>query len=154
MSSQKQHAPKATAQAKDNPLLTAALRYASRGWAVFPLVSRTKVPFKGTHGFKDVSMDPATICAWWAKWLDANIGIATGEASNLTVLDTDPRNGAHLTLDALIAEHGVLPATATVITGSGGRHLYFNHTFTLARGSNALGPGVDLKSDGGFIVAP
>jgi hypothetical protein len=130
------------------------LAYAKRGWAVFPLVPRSKLPFKGSHGFKDATTDHATIRAWWAKWPDANIGIATGEASNLTVLDIDPRNGGHLTLNALIAEHGALPATATVITGSGGRHLYFNHAFTAAKGVNALGPGVDLKNDGGLVIAP
>jgi Bifunctional DNA primase/polymerase, N-terminal len=37
---------------------------------------------------------------------------------------------------------------------SGGLQLYFTHAFTAAKGNNALGPGIDLKSDGGLVVAP
>jgi Bifunctional DNA primase/polymerase, N-terminal len=142
------------AQSKANPFLDAALQYASRGWAVFPLVPRSKVPFKGSHGFKDATTDPATIREWWTAHPDANIAIATGQVSNLTVIDTDPRHGGHLALEALITEHGDLPATAIVRTGSGGQHYYFSHVFTAAKGTNALGPGIDIKSDGGFILAP
>jgi hypothetical protein len=158
MSTLKQYSPKAASQLTPeqaaNPLLAAALAYAKRGWAVFPLVPRSKVPFKGSHGFKDATTDPATIRAWWAKWPDANIGIATGEASNLTILDIDPKNGGPATLENLLAKHGPLPPTAIVRTGSGGLHYYFNHVFTTAKGNNALGPGIDIKSDGGLILTP
>jgi hypothetical protein len=154
MPTSKQYAPKGAAKPKDNPSLTAALHYASRGWAVFPLAPRTKVPFKGSHGFKDATTDATMIRAWWMEHPDANIGIATGEVSNLTIIDIDPRNGGDATLDALIAEHGNLPPTATVRSGSGGLQLYFMHAFTGAKGTNALGPGIDIKNDGGYVAAP
>jgi Bifunctional DNA primase/polymerase, N-terminal len=149
--------PTATPPALSTPALSlaeAARAYAEMGWSVFRLAPRSKSPLKGSHGFKDPTTDPATIRAWWTEHPDANIGIATGQVSNLTIVDIDPRHSGHLTLDALIAEHGDLPATAAVATGSGGVHYYFRHVFTAVKGNNALGPGIDIKSNGGFILAP
>lgn len=133
--------------------LDCVLAYASRGWQVFPLAPRDKVPMKDTHGFKDATANAVTIRKWWTRWPDANIGIRTGEVSNLVVIDIDPRNGGHLTWADLESEHDRLD-TAEVFTGSGGRHLYFNHAFIAAKGNDALGPGIDIKSNGGYVVAP
>jgi Bifunctional DNA primase/polymerase, N-terminal len=65
----------------------------------------------------------------------------------------DPRNGGTLTLDNLQAAHGRFHTTE-VITGSGGTHFYFSHAFTASKGTHALGQGIDLKTDGGYVVAP
>ena len=71
------------------------------------------------------------------------------------VLDIDPRHGGDETIRQLEAEHEPLPGTATVLSGSGGRHLYFQHSgFTVHSGDGALGVGLDIKGDGGSIVAP
>ena len=149
--------------------LTCALDYAKRGWPVLPLYgardgrctcgkvdcgSPAKHPCT-TNGLKGASTDRATIEGWWAKWPAANIGITTGAASGLVVLDVDPRHGGNESLDELIAEHGPLPATVECLTGGGGRHLYFLHPGgTIKNSAGKIGNGLDVKADGGYVVAP
>jgi hypothetical protein len=150
-------------------LVEAALAYAARGWPVFPLHDVTagkcscgrdcghsagKHP-RTPHGVKDATTDPAQIRAWWDRWPRANIGLATGAASGVAAIDIDPRNGGDFTVEDLEAEHGKFPPTAESLTGGGGRHLLYQHPGAALRcGADALGPGVDLKADGGYIVAP
>ena len=93
-------------------LLDWALEHARRGWPVFPLLPRAKQPFPAKsacthlphrHGFKDATLDADTIRAWWTDHPDANVGIVTGRASGLLVVDIDPRSGGDVTLAELIA---------------------------------------------------
>src|SRR5579884_1684144 len=87
--------------------LEAALAYAGWGWAVFPLhavvdgrcscrraacAHPAKHPVT-RHGLLEATRDPARIRLWWARWPWANIGVATGAASGLVVVDVDPRSG-------------------------------------------------------------
>jgi putative DNA primase/helicase len=141
------------AGAEEDPLLGAALDLASRGIPVFP-VTPQKVPLTA-HGFKDASMDPAQIRSWWTHHPRAGIGVPTGPASGLVVVDLDPRNGSEATVRELERKHGAFPATVTSRTGSGGTHFFFNHPGRYVKGgSGKLGPGVDLKGDGGYVVVP
>ena len=72
-----------------NKLLEAAIKYATEyGWAVFPCSSTSKKPLT-PHGCKDAKKNVGAIKAWWKKWPDASIGVATGTASNLIVIDED-----------------------------------------------------------------
>jgi putative DNA primase/helicase len=99
--------------------------------------------------------DPGVIRRWWATWPDANVGIVTGAASGIVALDVDPRNGGDEALDALVRRYGRLPITATVITGGGGRHVLLAHPGRRVPSTpNALGRGVDVRGDGGQVVAP
>ena len=147
--------------------LETALVYASRGWPVFPVHTPTgaecscgkpncehagKHP-RTKHGFHDATTDQTTIQRWWTRWPDANIGIATGAASGLVVLDVDPRHGGDETLADLERKHGSLPNTVECLTGGGGRHIYFAHPGGQVK-SRTIAPGVDVKADGGYIVAP
>src|SRR5690606_4430697 len=73
----------------------------------------------------------------------------------LLIIDVDPRHGGDDSLAELEAELGPLPHSWEVKTGGGGRHLYF----TVPAGSNISNltnwrPGVDLKSAGGYVMAP
>ena len=69
--------------------LEAAIKYATvYGWAVFPVSSETKKPLT-PHGCKDAKKSVGAIQAWWRRWPDAAVGIATGTASNLIVIDED-----------------------------------------------------------------
>jgi len=98
---------------------------------------------------------PATeseIVSWWRRWPDANLGIVTGSVSRLGVLDIDPRNGGDRSLDGLEARWGPLPATLEDRTGGGGRHLWFAIADRLPMA--ILAPGVELKGEGGLVVAP
>jgi putative DNA primase/helicase len=82
-----------------------------------------------------------------------NIGILTGAPSGLLVLDVDPDNGGDATLDDLVAEHGPLPTTYTVRTGSGGTHYYFTGA-DIGNSAGRLGKGLDIRGEGGQVVAP
>jgi DNA-binding transcriptional ArsR family regulator len=103
----------------------------------------------------DASADEAVIRAWWERWPDANLGVATGLASGLFVLDVDPAHGGDESLEILVARHGAPPGGPISHTGGGGRHLLFAHPgFRVPSRSGALGSGLDVRSDGGYIVAP
>ena len=123
--------------------------YAKRGLPVFPLKARSKQPLTA-HGFRSATRNLGCIETWWKRWPDANIGIPTGAASGLLVLDVDPRNGGTESLERSILEHGPLPDTAGQITGGGGRHIIFRHPGGPV--PKTLAPGIDLKGDGGYIV--
>jgi hypothetical protein len=100
---------------------------------------------------------PTTIQTWWTQWPDANIGIATGARSGLIVLDVDPRHGGEITLERLQRQHGALPPTVQSRTGGGGCHYYFQYPgprFRIPSGVHKLGRGLDIKADGGYVVAP
>ena len=72
-----------------NKLLDAAIEYATKyKWAVFPCSPTSKKPLT-PHGCKDAKKDPGAIRAWWKRYPDAGIGIATGAISNLIVIDED-----------------------------------------------------------------
>lgn len=103
---------------------------------------------------QEASADAETIAGWGRSWPDANVGIATGSASGIFVLDVDPDKGGADSLARLVAEHGALPETAQAATGSGGSHYLFRmpgHPVTNSAG--ALGKGLDIRGDGGQIVA-
>lgn len=129
-------------------LIDSALTYASLGWPVFPC--QGKVPLT-KHGFKDATTDPALIATLFAQ--PCNLAIRTG--NGLCVLDVDVRDGKHGddTLHAWEQQHGILPKTKSVKTWSGGQHYYFKH-FGPLKSKTDLGPGIDFKADGGYVIAP
>ena len=71
-----------------------ALYYAELGFAVFPLIPDTKIPFKGSGGLHDATTDERIIQDWWLQEPDANIGLST---QNLVVVDIDQPNHPWLT---------------------------------------------------------
>src|SRR5271163_4712141 len=135
-----------------NPLREAAIEYALRGWAVFPLNERSKHPNGNLvpQGYQEASKQASDCLYWWERYPQGNIGIAC-RPSGLVVLDIDPRHGGMDTLHDLEQRLGPLPETERSITGSGGLHILFKDPGTHLKGQ--LGPGVDVKSLG-FIVAP
>jgi hypothetical protein len=133
----------------------AALAYASRGVPVFPGRPGSKEPLT-PHGFKDASVNPGKITAWWNRWPNANICIPTGEASGIWVLDVDGEEG-RASLATLELKHGPLPQTTLVETGGGGAHYYFPlppHEATVKNSNGQLGSGLDVRGEGGYILAP
>ena len=140
--------------AADGVMLKAALAYAEKfHFSVFPCRAQGKEPLT-KHGLKEASKDAATVLAWWKRWPRANVGIATGAASGIVVLDVDARAGGRESLAILEDEQGRLPETRTVLTGGGGQHLYFRDQGGLRNSAGRLGAGLDLRADGGYVVAP
>jgi Bifunctional DNA primase/polymerase, N-terminal len=165
--------PAAIRSPAENPNLKAALRYAKRGWKVLPLWPRdgdecgcgdSKCDNPGKHpigrlapnGFKSATTDEKEIRRWFRKYPDAGIGIATGEVSGIVVLDIDVKNGkdGSTSLVPLLAQYDLLPETKTAATPSGGTHRYFKYAKGIGCSTDKLGPGLDVKGDRGFIVAP
>lgn len=135
-------------------MLAAALTYARRGVPVFPLQPGRKEPAT-QRGFYDATTDPETIRRWWARVPTANIGIPTGEASGWLVLDVDPDRGGRESLERLEATHGPIGATLRVRTGGAGEHIILRYPAgeKVANSAGKLGPGLDVRGEGGYIVA-
>lgn len=141
----------------------AAEDYARRGWYVLPLhhvtregkcscqSQRCSSPAKHPlirRGLKDATRDESVIRRWWTQWPEANVGIRTGSDSGIVVVDLDtPR-----AMEELRAR-GDLPETLTVRTAKG-THLYFESPSERLRPRTALIPGVDLRADDSYVVAP
>ena len=136
-------------------LLAAALSYSRLTWAVLPVQPKGKAPLGKLvpHGLLNASTDPDILQQWWADEPQANIGIRTGTISGLLVLDIDPRNGGDQSLARWEQQYGTLPETVEALTGGGGRHLVFAYPGGSLQ-SKVFLPGVDMKADGGYIVAP
>jgi hypothetical protein len=135
-------------------LLESALSLSERGFAVLALQPGGKKPlFDG--GYKKATRDTEVIARWWSFWPNANVGAATGAASGFFALDVDPRHGGDETLAELERKWGALPITLTSLTGGGGRHLLFRHVAGIRNSAEKrLGPGLDVRGEGGHIVAP
>jgi hypothetical protein len=132
----------------------AALGYLSRGWSVLPVRPRDKRPLIRWESLQEARPSEADLADWFRRWPDANLGIVTGAISNLIVLDIDPKHGGDDTLERLERRFGRLPTTVESHTGGGGRHLYFRHPGYPVRNRAGIGQGIDLRGDGGYVVAP
>lgn len=138
-------------------MLTFALDYAKRGFAVFPL-KQDKTPYI-SNGFQKATTDEMQIETWWKRWPQANIGIATGQMSGgLCVIDLDVdeekgKNGLKAMRDWEQKYGSVMKPSCMAITGRGGLHYFFKTTEHVKCRINLL-PGVDIRGDGGYIMAP
>ena len=139
-----------------NALLEAALGYAANGFPVFPLNGKRPALANVGAKYSAATTDPYRIREWWGGlYANCNIGIPAGPKSGFWVLDLDSKadaNGVN-SLNEIVARHGRLPDTAVQITGSG-RHLLFRWSERGIRNSTGkVGPGIDTRGDGGYIVA-
>jgi hypothetical protein len=142
------------AEAQVNERLTAALDYLGRGWSVLPMQPRAKRPVVPWRSLQSKAATAATVREWYRRRPDANVGIVTGQVSGLIVLDVDAYHGGADSLAALESQYGALPATLESRTGGGGRHLYFSHPGAALTNRTGIRPGLDLRGDGGCVVAP
>lgn len=133
-------------------LLVAALRYAAAGWPAFPCRPGSKEPLT-RHGFKDASTDPAVIRAWWTRWPDANVAIATGTPGP-DVLDVDNGDDSGWSAFNRLQRGGLLAgAFAFVRTRSGGLHAYYAGTGQRCT-AKIGGAALDYRAAGGYVLAP
>jgi hypothetical protein len=103
------------------------------------------------HGFHEATTGEAQIRRWWSQWPNANIGIRTGDGQ--FVLDVDVDKGGDESLELLEAKHSKLPETRQALTGSGGRHHWFQLPDGVQLGcTNGFEYGLDTRSDSGYVV--
>lgn len=159
--------PDATPQAKE------ALRLAGLGFKVFPCHgidprsrrctcgnARCKSPGKHPrtdNGCTGATRDLAVVAAWWRQWPGANVAVATGlygGGKHLLVLDNDPRHGGDESLAALEQRHGRLPETTETLSGGSGRHLWLWSAEEVKNSAGQLGPGLDVRGTGGYVLVP
>lgn len=130
-----------------NRMIQAALRYASKGWRVFPVEPGGKRPL--VKSWKDVATtDPQTIRDWWTRWPDANIGWEP-ESNGLCVIDIDKRK-PHFDQDRFDALG--LPPTLIIQTPNGGEHWYYRGS--LPPSVEKLAPGVDTRGRNSYVLLP
>jgi hypothetical protein len=144
--------------------VTAALGYAfCRGWMIFPVPPGTKQSYKSARysGGRAWGMTrhPMEIERDFRRWPDAGVGIPTGKVNGIFVLEVDTVEGHGVDglkgLKALESRHGGLPLTLTAQSPSGSIHRYFNWPGDEIKNSDGkLAPGVDVRGDGGMVVAP
>ena len=142
------------ARAASNPLRAAALAYCAHGWSVIPIEPHGKRPLVAWTEYQQRRATVDEVTRWFRRWPDANVAIVTGEVSGIVVLDVDERDGGALSLAQLDTELGPIPSTVEVATGGGGRHLYFRHPGGRVSNRVGLRSGIDLRGDGGCVVAP
>jgi len=134
-----------------------ALTYASkRHWQIFPLPPDEKTPIPNSRGLLNATNDQTLIKNYWDIEPHCNIGIRTGKESDLIVLDADIYK-SDCRFGELIAKYGTLPETLTAKTGKGGTHYYFQYSNDGEYGNKAplAGyQGIDVRADGGYVVAP
>lgn len=129
-----------------------ALYCLSRGFKIFPIKAGEKVPYAAGWQEWATTATEEKVRAFIKANSIFNWGIYCG-ASNLVVVDIDVKEGraGQASLDALVKEHGPLPQTFKARTPSGGVHYFFTGT---TKSMNGFRPGIDVKSTGGYVVAP
>ncbi|MFI6640329.1 bifunctional DNA primase/polymerase [Streptomyces sp. NPDC050504] len=159
--------------------LAHALSAAERGLPVIPL-SPTKLPALRSphhdsrepalcrgecglpgHGVHDATTDPAAVRALFAAapWA-TGYGIACGRPPHHLIgidLDTKPGTDASAALQHLAFQHlFTIPETVTVLTPSGGRHLWLAgpSTVVVPNSASRIAPGIDVRGAGGYLVGP
>ena len=141
----------------------AALRYEALGLRIIEVhvpvgaacsCGNTACGSPGKHPKRSSWTQAPASAAAFANGVPHNIGILTGAPSGIVVIDVDA--GGEETLAKLEREHGPLPPTVQARTGTGRRHIYFKHPGMPVKNDvkRRLGPGLDVRGDGGFVVAP
>lgn len=153
--------------------LSAALSCIRRGWPVVPLhdvalgycscgdtstkhmdKSAGKHPLAKAWG-PGALTDEEIVRGMFGGRPSMNFGIKTGTQAGIWALDVDPKNGGDVALAELVKAHGALPDTYTQRTGSGGLHHLFSlpADFTPTNSPGSLPTGLDVRGEGGFVVA-
>lgn len=165
-------------QEHQTPALKAALFYASLGWSVVPVHTASKhngkiacscskgehCPSPGKHPavawarYQKERASDIELTAWFSGPFKRNgVGIITGRVSGIFVVDVDcgPGKQGADTLNILQLNNDDLPETCEAITGSGGRHYIYRNPpdVLITTDKGVLGPDVDTRGEGGFIVA-
>ena len=143
----------------------AALHYASElDWVVFPAPPGEKKSYKSAKFSNGknwgVTKDPEEIKRDFKKWPKANVGIPTGVENGFFVVEADTLEGHKVdgiaNLQRLIDANGPLPETRMARSPTGSIHYFFNYPAEgrIPNSASKLVPGVDVRGEGGMVVAP
>lgn len=145
-----------------------ALALAARGYRVFPLWypdgkggcacgNKCGDGNQGKHpiprrGLSEATTDAGRITSWWLDHPEANVGVRTGDGLGVIDLDGEVGEAAWV---RLCRERGVDPEaiTARVLTGRG-RHLWYRTDRKLKSTVKFIGPCIDTRGEGGYVVGP
>src|SRR5574343_32462 len=135
-----------------------ALSLAGDGFFIFPIKPLDKTP--AITGWQEAATrNPHVIELHWTTTPDYNIGIYNGKFGDdggaLIVVDVDVKegkNGYEELLRLALEEGRDLPRTYCQSTPTGGQHLVYGVRAPVRQGANVLGPGLDIRSRGGYIV--
>jgi hypothetical protein len=105
------------------------------------------------HGVLDASLDINRVREWFTN-THYNLGLATGRAAGIFILDRDDRDGGNVSLQALEAKHGGLPHTLSQTTGNGVHYVFqLPPGLDVKNSAGKLAPGIDIRGNGGYVVA-
>jgi len=126
---------------------------ATKGKPIFPVARNwEKKPLVKWKPYQDCPPTREEVKRWWIEWPDANIGLATGHLSELMVVDTDSQEATR----AFVENYPEAEKTLQASTGrDGARHFYFVFEPGITNDAGkVLGPGIDIRGEGGFVVIP
>ena len=131
--------------------LEAALSYLRQGFSVIPIIAKDKKPLIAWEEYQNRRATEEEIKAWWARWPDANVGIVTGAVSGLVVIDIDCVEVKEK-LKELLRDYDLstIPRSRT----GNGWQLFFKHPGVTIPNRAGVLPGLDVRGDGGYVVAP
>jgi hypothetical protein len=129
----------------------AVLAYRARGFSVIPIKPKEKKPIVAWEPYQKEPASEATIQHWFESWPNANVGIVTGAVSGLVVIDVDTPE----TKDKLRELVPGFDFTAVPRSRTGkGWQLFFQHPGVSTPNRAGIVPGLDVRGDGGYVVAP
>ncbi|MGP5707533.1 bifunctional DNA primase/polymerase [Brachybacterium alimentarium] len=139
---------------EDAPLPVTARLFAQAGVPVFPCAPGGKNPLT-EHGFHDATTSLGQVESWWRRFPAANIGMPTGAASGVVVVDVDVHgvNGYDAFRQARRA--GLVDGwEALVRSPTGGLHIYYPAAGGQQPSWQAGKAGIDFRGDRGYIIVP
>lgn len=143
--------PKDSSLIQADKLLSAACDYLARDWSIIPLSEkRPAIPHWKEFQARRPVLDE--IQNWFASSLlqVSGLGIVTGRLSGLVVVDCDCHE------DAIYWQENFSPSPLQVATGGGGLHCYYRmpDSSTIRNCTRLGGRKIDLRGEGGYVVAP
>jgi Bifunctional DNA primase/polymerase, N-terminal/Primase C terminal 2 (PriCT-2)/D5 N terminal like len=138
--------------AQGGGMVAHALRYAQLGLSVFPCKRKDKAP-PVERGFKAATRNEQQIKDWWARWPNAMIGVPTGSSSGIDVIDIDVKPQEFIDGFSFLPQWESL-SPLIVRTPSGGAHIWFKSDGKVRNSTDRLGPGIDTRGDGGYVIVP
>lgn len=124
-----------------------ALQYLRAGYSVIPLKPRSKEPLIPWQEYQKRRATEAEVRGWFAKTPAANLGIVTGFISGLGVVDVDGPEGQQ-------SFAGLQLSSPTIVLTGKGKQFYFKHPGGNLCNAVRKYPGIDIRGDGGYVVAP